>query len=198
LSKTWDYIKFAKIELTVLVSVLAFDLITKDIIANTLELDQSVQLIPNFIYFWYTHNKNAAFSFDFGLTEILGQNGVRIFFVVITFVAITLYFIFLYKLRFRRKFLLVMIAFVIAGAFGNLVDRIVFGYVRDFIYIHYFGLDLPLLGTGFAIFNIADTGLVVGIIGVIVYIIFMFNKDNKRLGIKTNRASSKIVTKYRR
>ena len=54
--------------------------------------------------------------------------------------------------------------------------------VRDFIRIVYFGLNIPLLGgTGFAIFNLADAFLVIGVFVFIFYILFLENKDAKRL-----------------
>lgn len=65
---------------------------------------------------------------------------------------------------------------ILAGALGNLVDRLFIGKVRDFVEIVFFGCDVPLLGESFAIFNIADAALVVGVILFLVYFIFMYRE----------------------
>jgi len=192
--KVMDYIAYAKTELIVLGAVLLFDLLTKTMVANTMALNTAVTLVPKFAYFFYTHNYSAAFSSDFGLGNLIGADGVRLFFLVITLVAVVLYFICLYGCRKRRKFLRVMLALMIAGALGNFVDRLFLGYVRDFIYLEYFGLDIPILGgTGFAIFNFADAALVSSVIGVIVYILFMYKKDTQRLSTTASKDTQKSV-----
>ena len=189
-----NYILSAKVELIVLLAVLIFDLVTKSVVASNLQPNQSVTWIQNFLHIYYTHNKNAAFSFDFGLGSLVGQKGVTTIFIIVTFIALLAYCVLLYLLRHRRKFLLIMIALVIAGALGNLVDRMTFGYVRDFVYIEYFGKDIAWLGgTGFAIFNMADVALVSGFMGAIIYILFMYTKDTKRLESKNKKTTTDTI-----
>ena len=64
---------------------------------------------------------------------------------------------------------------IAAGALGNLVDRLAFGYVRDFI--DYVFLD-TFFGIDFAIGNVADLFLLMGVIMLIVYIIFEFKDED--------------------
>lgn len=70
---------------------------------------------------------------------------------------------------------------MLAGAFGNFFDRLFLKGVRDFIQIVFFGLDLPWLGSSFAIFNVADMALVAGVIIFAVYFIFMYKSPKDML-----------------
>ena len=151
----WDYIKLAKMELIVLVAALIVDLVSKSIVEHTMTVGRTKVLIPNFLQLTFIYNPLAAFGSAFGLDKLIGRTATRIIFIVITFVAVGIF------------------ALIISGAIGNLVDRIFIGEVRDFIEIVYFGLDLGKLGTSFAIFNIADAALVVGVILFLVYILFL-------------------------
>ena len=126
----------------------------------------------------------AAFSFDFGLSALVCKDGVVTAFIIITTIAIAVFIYVLYKYRNKNVVGRIALALVIGGAIGNLVDRIFIGRVRDFIQIVYFGLDIPLLGgETFAVFNIADACLVIGIILFAVFIVFLdkevVKKENK-------------------
>ena len=179
LAAAWEYIKQAKIELIVLVAAVAVDLISKAIVdANMIE-GQSVSIIPNFLYFKYTHNEAAAFGSSFGLDKLFGQTGTMVFFIVITFIAIGFFGYFLYRNRGKSLVFRLAFALIIGGAIGNLVDRIAFGYVRDFVEIVYFGLTI-FGSTHFpGIFNIADAALCVGVALFLVYYIFIYKEPEK-------------------
>ena len=60
---------------------------------------------------------------------------------------------------------------LIAGGLGNIVDRLMFNYVRDWIYFEL--ID-------FAVFNLADTGLTVGCVLLIIYVIFCYKPQEKQ------------------
>ena len=68
------------------------------------------------------------------------------------------------------KWLAVAVALVFGGAVGNLIDRFAFNRVRDFMYLFYNTDIFP------AIFNVADIGLVVGVIMICIYLLFL-DKD---------------------
>ncbi|MBO5224237.1 MAG: signal peptidase II [Clostridia bacterium] len=186
----WEYLKQAKTEYIIIVIALAVDLISKGIIQSTMKEGETIVLIPNFLEFYFTYNKAAAFSFDFGLGGLIGQDGVMTVFIITTIISVLIFGFILYKLRFRRLFARVCFALIIGGALGNLYDRIAFSMVRDFIRIVYFGLEIPYLGTSFAVFNIADACLVVGAIAFVVYMLFMEGKDSKELADQKQEESS--------
>ena len=187
-TSVWSYIKHARVEFIVIILSIAVDLISKGIIQSTMKEGETLVLIPNFLEFYFTYNKAAAFSFDFGLGQVIGQDGVMTFFIITTFISIGLFGFIMYKLKNRSLWARVCFALIIGGAIGNLYDRMAFSMVRDFIRIVYFGLEIPYLGTSFAVFNIADACLVVGAIAFIVYILFMENKDKARLEKECEKA----------
>lgn len=178
LKAAWDYIKQAKIELIVLFAALAVDLITKALVAANIPLGGSVTVIPNFLYFTYIHNYAAAFGSRFGLDKLFGETGTTVFFIVLTFVAIGFFAYFMYRNRGKSLVYRLAFALIIGGAIGNLVDRMAFGYVRDFVQIVYFGLTI-FGQTSFAIFNIADAALCVGVAMFLVYYIFIYKEPKK-------------------
>lgn len=168
----WDYLKAAWIELVVFAGVLVLDLIVKAVVGATMTVGQSIEIIPKFFSITYTRNYNAAFGSAFGLEKILGKEGVRIALLIITGIAIAFFAVFLVRTKGKHITGRLGLAMLVSGAFGNFINRLFLGYVRDFIEIIYFGLDIPWLGTSFAIFNIADIGVTVGVVLFLVYIIF--------------------------
>lgn len=179
--KLWEYLKKAKVELIIIVAAIALDLITKTLVQTFMYEGQIVTVIPKFLNWHYTLNTRAGFGSAFGLEKFLSDRGIMIFFIVLTFVALVLFFFLLYKFRGKKFLIRLALAFIIGGAIGNLVDRITFGYVRDFVEIVYFGLDLGFLGTSFAIFNIADAFLTVGVVLFAVYLVFYSEEKEKQI-----------------
>ena len=173
-----SYIKEAKMELIVLISLLALDLISKAIVAGAMELGESVTLIPKFLHITYSQNDAAAFGSAFGIDKLIGQKGALIFFMVLSIVAVCFFSYFLYKNKSGHKLIRVAYALIIAGAMGNLVDRVCYGYVRDFIEFEYLGLEI-FGSTSFAIFNFADAALCIGVTIFAVFYIFIYKEPKK-------------------
>ena len=182
------YIKVAKVELIILFGLLVLDLVTKAVIAGVMTQGESVTLIPKFLHFTYIHNDGAAFGSTFGLDKLLGEKGTTIFFIIFTAIAICFFSYFLYRGRGKHLLNRIALSMIVSGAIGNLVDRIFLGYVRDFVEIEYFGLTI-FGSTSFAIFNIADVALTVGVILFAVYCIFIY-KDPKEKRKEENASES--------
>lgn len=97
------------------------------------------------------YNEGAAFSF------LAGAGGwQRWFFSVIAVVISIILMVWLWRLPNRSRLLPVAISLVLGGAIGNLIDRLRFGYVVDFIDVHYSGWHWPA-------FNLADSVIVIGV-----------------------------------
>lgn len=122
----------------------------------------AIALVPKALSLKLTINHGAVFG--------LGAGG-RMFFIGVTFVAIAVIVTIFWRSDRRQRIIHVALAMILAGALGNLYDRIVHGAVRDMLYI-FPGVKLPfgLSWPGGSdevypwIFNVADAGLVVGVI----------------------------------
>ena len=107
------------------------------------------------VWFWFDltrlHNAGAAFSF------LAGQDGWQIGFLIVLAVTVSVALvIWLRSLDSRRDVVLcAALALVLAGAIGNVIDRIEHGYVVDFIHVHWQGAYFPA-------FNVADSAITVG------------------------------------
>lgn len=107
------------------------------------------------VWFWFDltrlHNAGAAFSF------LAGQDGWQIGFLSVLAVVVSVALvIWLRSLDSRRDVVLcAALALVLAGAIGNVIDRIEHGYVVDFIHVHWQGAYFPA-------FNVADSAITVG------------------------------------
>ncbi len=132
-----------KIFLLVL-SIFIFDQITKFLALKFLAPDRVIKILP-FFNLVYIENTGTAF----GMFKFLGSG----FFIGISFIAIC----FLLYMTFKDKKNWFIYALIIAGAIGNVTDRIIYGYVIDFIDIHVGGFHWPA-------FNIADSAISIGIV----------------------------------
>lgn len=132
--------------------VVVGDQVTKFIIDHTLQLNAGYTIIDNFFYFTYAHNAGAAWG--------IFQGHLNLFFVISLIATIGIIYYFMQTEPYHKltRFGLVL---VFSGMIGNLIDRIVFGYVRDFIDFIIFGYDFP-------IFNVADIAITVGVALVIL------------------------------
>ena len=146
----------------ILISILTLiiDIFTKQIVLNTLIEDQSITIIKDFFSITFAKNTGVAFSFLEG----------RIPFIIIM-TTIVIFFILKYlKTTTINKYESICYGLIIGGAIGNLIDRIIYGYVIDFF-------DFNLLGYSFPVFNLADTAIVIGVI--ILFILSLIESRNQ-------------------
>ena len=136
----------------VIIIFLIIDIISKLIVSRVCTLNNSVSVINNFFSITYTHNYGGAWS--------LFSDSI-ILITVISIIVIIGIIIYLSKKKINNKIESLGYAFLLGGAIGNLIDRIIYGYVIDF-------LDFNIFGYNFPIFNIADMGIVIGIFLIIV------------------------------
>lgn len=129
--------------------LLTLDQITKWVVSTEMSLYQTIDILPVF-NFTYVHNYGAAFSF---LSEAGGWQ--KYFFSTIAITISVLLIYWLKKLPATNKLLCSAYALVLAGAIGNLIDRLVHGYVIDFLHVYYQQYDFP-------VFNIADVAISIG------------------------------------
>lgn len=129
--------------------VISLDQLTKQMIIRTLTLYEVIPLTP-FFNLTFATNKGAAFSF-------LSQSGDFGFWLLSLFAAIItfLLMIWLYRTSSAKILLNTGLTLIIGGATGNLIDRVIYRYVIDF-------LDFHLGNSHWPAFNVADSAIVVG------------------------------------
>ncbi|MBW2999626.1 signal peptidase II [Candidatus Woesearchaeota archaeon] len=134
--------------------VIIVDQITKLLVDKYL-FGKTITIIRNFLELKVVHNTGAAFGLLKGQLFLLIAVSVIIIFLVI------------YFLRKTPMKIVPFTALILGGAFGNLIDRIFFGYVVDFINV-----------TIWSVFNVADSCITIGAIGVAVY--FFWEEKRKK------------------
>ena len=144
------------------VCVIAIDQISKFLIDPLLPKS----ILGDFLWFQSTHNYGVAFSMFEGATVL--------FIIISSLACVVIIYLFFSKKFFTSKLKKVSLALIFAGAFSNLIDRILFGFVRDFIYLKFIN---------YAIFNVADMSVVCG---VILFLLAMI------LGIVNERKLKKL------
>ncbi len=129
--------------------IVLIDQISKIFIHQSMDLYQSVTIIPSLLDFTYIRNEGIAFGINF--------EGSRIFFIVFPIV-ITFYLISLLRDKeFQSSSSQISLLLIIGGAIGNITDRIFRGYVVDFI-------DFHINGVHWYVFNIADSSVTIGLL----------------------------------
>jgi len=124
---------------------------TKLAIDSSMKLYQSIPVLP-FFKLTYVHNTGAAFSF---LSEAGGWQ--RWFFAGLALAISCVIAVWLARLKQHETLLAVALALVLGGAIGNLIDRLAYGYVIDFLDVYYQTWHWPA-------FNIADSAITLGVV----------------------------------
>jgi signal peptidase II len=126
------------------------DQASKLAIAGSMRLYESIDIMP-FFKLTYVHNTGAAFSF---LSEAGGWQ--RWFFAGLALVISVAIAVWLTRLKKHETLLAVALALILGGAVGNLIDRLAYGYVIDFLDVYYGTWHWPA-------FNIADSAITLGV-----------------------------------
>ncbi len=147
--------------LFIVLGIVLLDQFIKYEIATRFSIGQSYIIIKNFFRIKYIQNTGAAFG-------ILEGN---ILFLISISIVILGYLIY-EMLKENDHTIIICYGMVIGGLIGNLIDRIFLGYVRDFI-------SFKIFGYPFAIFNISDIFLVVGVILLVILLIMEEYRGNK-------------------
>lgn len=132
---------------------LLVDIVSKIIINEYFILEKSIKLINNFLYITYVRNTGAAWSIFSSRTVLV--------LLISSFIIIGI-ILYIYKNRPKNKVEKIAYSMILGGAIGNFINRIIYGYVIDFIDVKIFGYNYP-------IFNLADTFIVIGVILLVVY-----------------------------
>jgi signal peptidase II len=133
--------------------ILVLDQVTKTLVVSKFRLGESIPVISDYFNLTYVQNKGAAFG-------ILAQANPAFrvpFFIIVPLIALASISFVFKKIGDKDIKLSIALSLVIAGAIGNLVDRLTLGYVIDFLDFHW------RWGYHFPAFNVADSAICVGV-----------------------------------
>ena len=128
------------------------DIFSKLVVSKYLSVNESIRLIKDFLSITHVRNTGVAWSLF---------NNQTILVLVTSIVIIIGIIIYIIKNKPSNNVEKIAYSLILGGAMGNLINRIIYGYVTDFIDINIFGYNYP-------IFNLADTFIVVGVILLII------------------------------
>ncbi len=130
--------------------VLIVDQASKLVVDSSMQLFESISLFQ-FFNLTYVRNTGAAFSF---LSQAGGWQ--RWFFAALAILMSTIIVIWLIRLKRHETLMAAALSLVLGGAIGNLIDRVAYGYVIDFLDVYYQDWHWPA-------FNIADSAICIGV-----------------------------------
>jgi signal peptidase II len=133
---------------------------------------REIAVIPEWLRLFASRNPGIVFGFNFSESFGIGATGGRLLTVLLTLLTSALIFYIFAASRPRQRWLHLACGLILAGALGNLYDRLLFGFVRDIIQITAHATIGGMTLQWPYVFNVADAYLVVGVI--VVAIVFMF------------------------
>lgn len=130
--------------------VIALDQVTKFVITHEMSFGQSIPVAP-FFDLVLVYNPGAAFSF------LAHHDGWQRWFFAVLAIVVSIWLAVLLRKHAAEKLLPLAFALIIGGAIGNVIDRLLFGAVIDFLYFH-------VASYGWPAFNVADSAISVGVV----------------------------------
>jgi len=151
---------------SVIAVIVVSDQLTKYIVKSSMYLYESINLLGDFLRFTYIENPGMAFGIQF-------QN--KFWFTFLSILAAGIVVFYLLRMPNERFIFRFSLALILGGAIGNLIDRLSFGKVVDFIDVEFFDISLPSFNflflsfpgydmTRWPVFNIADSAVTCGMI----------------------------------
>lgn len=141
-------------------AIVVVDQLTKAIVDRTMPLHHSIPVIDGFFSLTYIRNTGAAFGLFAGSHEVFRLP----FLIGVSLVAMGFIVVLLRRLRKGEIGLTTALAFILGGALGNLIDRIIYGEVIDFLDVYWSRYHWPA-------FNVADSFITLGVAITLFYLI---------------------------
>lgn len=145
-------------------ALVAIDQVVKALVRANIPLGGSVPFLPHVMDLTYYQNTGAAFSLFEDMTWLL---------TIISLLVAAAIAVAIMKKMFHTPLGLLALSVVLAGAVGNLIDRLFFGFVTDMFMTTF---------VNFAVFNVADICVVLGGIATVVYVLFFYDRLEKKEG----------------
>jgi signal peptidase II len=152
-----------------IVVIVFLDQITKQAILQRFKLHETLIIIHDFFSLTYVRNPGSAFGFLNTAPEWFRVP----FFILVPIIALTVIFYIIKTTDDKKTLLHFAYSLIVAGAIGNLIDRILYGYVIDFLLFYW-----KEGGPAFPAFNVADSAITVGVSLLIIDMILEGKKQN--------------------
>ena len=148
--------------------VIALDQLTKAWVLRVWPLPQAgeIELLGQWLALTYVRNEGIAFGLFQGVPQLFTVTSILI-------VTGAIYF-YLRHLPEHDRWMPIMLGLIVGGAIGNVIDRLRFGYVVDFI---------KTLGGRFPVFNVADSAVVIGVLLMATHMFFFDTSTQRRLAM---------------
>ena len=141
------------------VIIVVIDQLIKIGIIKYISIIDTKTIIPGILNFTYLENRGVAFGMF---------SGGGIVFILLSSIILVAIVGMIEKSKYEEPFFTILLAFILGGAAGNLIDRIRFGYVVDYIHFAFFPY----------VFNFADISVVMGSIVLAAYLVFLDKDDS--------------------
>ncbi len=148
--------------------IVLIDYVLKLLVINNLKNISAITIIPGLFSLTYVENKGAAFGI---------LSNARWIFILFTIAVIVFLIIFMFRKRPESKLLNVALILIIGGGAGNLIDRIFYGYVVDYLSISFFP----------PVCNFADYCVTVGAFILVIYLLFFSDYKRKDKELKDEK-----------
>ncbi len=137
------------------------DQIIKLIIVNNVQLNENIKVLGDIFRITYVRNDGVAFGMF---------SGMQWLFIVITVLMLGAIIFYMFKKRPDSKLFYITVALIVGGGIGNLIDRICYNYVVDYLSLSFFK----------PVCNFADYCITIGVILLAVYLLFFADKKEKK------------------
>lgn len=150
---------------TISMLFLLLDQLIKLIVTKNMELFQEIKIIKNFFSIYYIKNKGAAFS-------IMGNQTILL--ILISIICLLFLKNYIKTIKTPSKLTIVSLGIIIGGILGNLFDRLFYKEVIDYLSFNFFGYSFP-------VFNLADIGITVGAVLLIITLLLEEKNIKKKV-----------------
>ncbi len=137
------------------------DQIIKLVIVNNVQLNENINVLGDIFRITYVRNDGVAFGMF---------SGMQWLFIVITVLMLGAIIFYMFKKRPDSKLFYITVALIVGGGIGNLIDRICYNYVVDYLSLSFFK----------PVCNFADYCITIGVILLAVYLLFFADKKEKK------------------
>lgn len=153
------------VTLPIFAVIFVADIVSKTLLEKSISLGAQKTLIPGFLDLFLVHNDGAAWGM------LSDWKGANVFFIIIAFVFLAGIIWLCFVEKTKNPLFHISIGLIAAGTLGNLIDRLAFKYVRDFLYFSFWPT--------FPVFNVADICLTIGVALILIYMVIMLVKTYK-------------------